>query len=240
MKAARVANNIISTIIEFTCMIVFLLVGFFLLQSCSVSKEASADRYISTYKSLLEDPETGKLTLSELQKINPDVCAWLTMEDTPIDYPILQNTPQCSYINRDFEGKSCLTGSLFITLTTNRDFEDSLSIVYGHHMADGNMFGSIDYYEDMKYFNEHKTGTLVTSKKTYKVEALALILTDANNKDLYSAHNCEALIKNYTSTEDITLKSGNLDLDGSEKLLLLSTCSSSGPSDRLILVTKLL
>ena len=29
-------------------------------------------------------------SLQELQKINPDVCAWLTVDGTKIDYPVVQ------------------------------------------------------------------------------------------------------------------------------------------------------
>ena len=52
-------------------------------------------------------------SLQELQKINPDVCAWLTVDGTKIDYPVVQGETNLEYINQDIYGEFALSGSIF-------------------------------------------------------------------------------------------------------------------------------
>ncbi len=237
MKAYQVlrkTNNFISLLIEIMCLICFVVLGFILYDNYMIQQDAMAD-YITQYKPQINE-ETGEFSLAELQAINPDVVAWVTVEDTPLDYPILQGNPEFTYLNHDMEGNSCLTGSLYIGVRANRYFEDDYTIVYGHHVAGGAMLGCLDYYEDDEgYLEEHSRGTLITENQTYEIKFLAVARIDAYN-DLYAYTTIEDF-NTYIQEEDFELVRGSLeDIDEDSKLIIFSTCSTNGTTDRKLLI----
>ena len=92
-------------------------------------------------------------TFEELRAINPDVCAWITLDGTKIDYPVLQGEDNLTYINKDVYGNFALAGSIFLDSNCDRSFQKKYSLLYGHHMAEHKMFGDLDLYEEQKFFD---------------------------------------------------------------------------------------
>ena len=70
--------------------------------------------------------EEGGPTFHELQAVNPDVCAWVTLDNTNIDHPVLQGTDNLSYINRDVYGNFSLAGSVFLDSRNDTAFADPI------------------------------------------------------------------------------------------------------------------
>ncbi len=232
MKWEKRVHKIVSLFIEICCVIILLLMGYFIYDVINIQRSANVDNYIKEIKPTI-NKETKEVDLSALQAINPDVVGWLTLDDTRIDYPVLQGNPDYTYLNRDMYGNVSLTGSLFISYQANRYFEDDYTIIYGHHMEAGGMFGAIDYYEDENYFNEHLTGTLITEKKIYDLKVQALIYLDAYS-EIYSKKDIKTLKKFIKNTKNYEVKIGNIEI--TDKTLLLSTCGPNGNTDRIILI----
>ena len=76
------------------------------------------------------DEDTGP-SFEELLKLNPDVCAWLTLDGTEVDYPILQGEDNYEYLNKNVYGEFALSGSLYLDSNNSRDFTDKYSLIYG-------------------------------------------------------------------------------------------------------------
>lgn len=231
MKWEKLTHKIVSQIIEICCVIILVIMGYFIWDTISVEHSAKVDDYVRDLRPTFDDSST-QVDLSALQEINPDVVGWLTIDDTNIDYPILQGDPDYTYLNRDIEGNRSLTGSIYISFNSNRYFEDDYTIIYGHHMQGGVMFGALDYYEDETYLNEHLTGTLITENKIYDLYVQALIYTDAYN-DIYRNVDNEHL-NAFVNSDEYEIHTGNIDI--SDKTLLLSTCGPYGSTDRIILI----
>lgn len=239
-KTAKVLNYILTTVVEIFCLISLTILGFLFYDSYLVNQQASSTAAVAGYRPQA-DPETGKMSLSELQAINPDIVGWVTLYDTGLDYPVLQGDPEFTYLNHDFEGKSSLTGSLYIGINADRMFHDDYTIIYGHHMAGGLMLGCLDYYADADFFESHKTGELITEDGVYKVEVLGFASTDAY-ADFYVHTSKEDLMKALDAEDGnkIDLLVGTRrDIDMSDHILIFSTCSSVGTTARTILITRL-
>ena len=71
---------------------------------------------------------TNNPTLQDLMKINPDVRGWLTIDDTHINYPVLQGSYDYEYLNKDVYGNFVLSGSIFSKYRKQRRFFRSLFI----------------------------------------------------------------------------------------------------------------
>ena len=191
-------------------------------------------------KPVVEDPEEGP-SFEELLAINPDVKAWVTMDGTAIDYPIVQGETNMSYINTDVYGNFALAGSIFLDSRNSGDFSDRYNLVYGHHMANSNMFGDLDLYRDEEFFRKNTTGTLITRDGVYDLTVLALLIVPASEDRIFDVPWCQ-----YPDTvipftwNNAEYLSDNMPQLGEEiQFFALSTCSSDFTDARTIVLTSM-
>ena len=67
-------------------------------------------------------------SFEELLGINPDVCAWVTLDNTAIDYPVVQGEDNFTYVNTDVYGDFSLAGSIFLDVNCDKNFTDPYSL----------------------------------------------------------------------------------------------------------------
>ena len=184
-------------------------------------------------------------SLGELLKINPDVCAWVTMDRTAIDFPVLQGEDNMSYINRDVYGNFALAGSIFLDSRNKKDLSDTYSLLYGHHMDHSNMFGDLDLYKDEEFFRANRTGCLLLPEGSRDLEVLCLFLVKSDDRILFRPQESSkdvAGILDYAEEKAVYLNEDVLEkLRGEETpgLLGLSTCSSEFTDARIVLLCRM-
>lgn len=127
----------------------------------------------------------GGASFNELRAVNPDVCAWLTVDNTKIDYPILQGEDNITYVNTDVYGDFALAGSIFLDSNCDNTFHGKYSLLYGHHMADRKMFGDLELYTEQKFFDENTTGTLILPDRSYKLKIFACLRVSAAEEAIF-------------------------------------------------------
>lgn len=188
-----------------------------------------------------EDEEEGP-SFAELLAVNPDVCAWLELDGTHIDYPVLQGEDNLSYINTDVYGNFALAGSIFLDSGCDNTFMGAYNLVHGHHMEASRMFGDLDLYKERKFFNENTTGALLLPNKTYKLEIFACLVDSSAEHNIYDVYRwqtdinglmdyvCENAMYVHQETIDRLLESE------SPRVLAMSTCSSEYTNARTILL----
>ena len=195
---------------------------------------------------LTEEEDTGA-DFSELLKVNSDVCGWLTMDNTNVDYPVLQGANNFSYINTDVYGNFSLAGSIFLDSRNNRKFTDTFSLIYGHHMADSKMFGDLDLYKEEKFFRENTTGSLILPNKAYKLEVIACLLVPASEDNIFEPtawqnYNISRLLE-FTENNSLNLNDEIFaELKTAKEpfqILALSTCSYEYTDARTIVLTRM-
>ncbi len=128
----------------------------------------------------------GTVDFSRLKAINPDVCAWVTLDGTKIDYPIVQGKSNLAYMNRDFYGNYSLAGSIFLDTRNGNDMKDSYSLVYGHHMDNSLMFGDLDLYKDQEFFKTNHSATVMTEKDVMKMQVLAALEIPDSSEEIFN------------------------------------------------------
>ena len=77
-------------------------------------------------------------------------------------------------------GQYSLSGSIFLDSRNHDDFSDNYNIIYGHHMANGYMFGALDSFKKPDYFEKHRTGILYVKNQEYRLRTIGFLITDAN------------------------------------------------------------
>lgn len=205
---------------------------------------AAAEDVQSELKKLKPDVagDEGGATFEELLKINPDVCAWVTIDNTKIDYPVVQGETNLTYINQDVYGSFALAGSIFLDSRNSRDYTDTYNLLYGHHMENSKMFGDLDLFEDEAFFGQNRTGTLILPEKAFKLEIFACLKAEAGDDNIFDPEHWQTDIEElitYTQNNSLFLHEDTVDqLKSMEnpRILALSTCSSDFTDARTIIL----
>lgn len=142
----------------------------------------------TVYETYKPTAEKDSPTFAELQQINPDVCAWISIYGTGIDYPVVQGENNDEYLNKTVTGDFALGGSIFLDSTNNNGFSEFNTVVYGHHMEKSEMFGDLDKFDDKTYFDEHQHGSLYYGNALHGLTVFAMVDGDAYDFTLYNPH----------------------------------------------------
>ncbi|MCI8957191.1 MAG: class B sortase [Eubacterium sp.] len=185
MKLLKALNWILVRMI-ILLMIVVLLFSSYILWSNYRTYADVGNVYDSLLQLKPDNNSDGKPGFDELKKINPDVCGWITLDGTNVDYPIVQGENNLEYMDKDVYGKFSLAGSIFLDSRNNNDLKDSYSLVYGHHMSNHLMFGDLDLYKDKEFFEINRTATLTSETDITKMTVLAVLQIPDSTEEIFS------------------------------------------------------
>lgn len=184
-----------------------------------------------------------------LKETNTDICAWIYIPGTQVDYPVLcreetQNPYDDYYLQHTVEKASGLPGAIYMEPCNATDFSDANTVLYGHNMKNGTMFGSLHEFENDAFFDEHENVYVVTPGKTfvYRIYA-AVTYSDRHimgSYDFDSPADFERFADSLREGRSMTdLFREELEVTAGAKLLTLSTCIK-GEDDKRFLVVAVL
>ena len=195
--------------------------------------EAEIHALALEYRPLPEDP--ANQTVINLQKKYPDVAGWLTIPGTDIDYPFVWYKDNDYYLRRDLNGSYALAGTLFLDCRCEKDFTARNTIVYGHHMKNGSMFGTLKAFADEDFFAAHTRGAICLPRKTLGLEFFAYLVVDHNDREIYTA----SLSEDYLAyVRRSARRYRDIGLTGADRIVTLSTCSYEFNNARMVLLAK--
>ncbi len=183
------------------------------------------DKRVLRYK---PDPKKPEATADS--PITYDMAGWLTVDGTNIDYPVMQGKDNNSYLNTDPFGNYSLTGSIFLDSRSSPDFSDEYSVVYGHHMDYGKMFGALDDFLNEKYLKQHSSGTLMVGRnaeKVYDIECFASMKVSAKEKIVFDMKQDQ--IRQFIHDNAVVLTQ-----EEDSCILALSTCVDANSVTRVV------
>ena len=225
-KSIIFAHKSINFIVAIISLILFLICLYAMIDAYIVYVCAN-DSGIMKYK-----PESGNT--EKLRELSENAVAWLTVDDTRIDYPVMQGENNTEYLNKAPNGEFSLSGSIFLDSRNDKTFSDPYSLIYGHHMEYGAMFGSLDKYKDKTYFDAHRTGSLtVVNGEEYHIKFFAVCKAQATEKVIFDPpkSNNQALLEYLNKHAVIYDPRG---VSAGSKLIALSTCQSAESNERMI------
>lgn len=238
--AARAADRILTALLAIILALVFLFACYALWDTWRIYDDAGIDQRLLQYKPELNSVDNSA-SFSELMAINPDVCAWLTIENTNIDYPVVQGIDNIKYVNTDVYGKFSLSGSIFLDYRNAGDFSDSYSLLYGHHMEGGVMFGELANFTEEDYFREHTTGILYLADRTYEIELFACLQTSAYDAMMFGPGDFQENEMNelLSTIKTDSLQYRDIGVTSQDKIIALSTCSDASTNARTLVFGRL-
>ena len=225
-KSIIISHKTINAIVVIVAALLFLICLYAMIDAYNVYVGAN-DSGIMKYK-----PASGNT--EKLRELSENAVAWLTVDDTRIDYPVMQGENNTEYLNKAPNGEFSLSGSIFLDSRNDKTFSDPYSLIYGHHMEYGAMFGSLDEYKDKAFFDAHRTGLLtVTNGDEYSIGIFAVCKAQATEKVIFDPpeSNNQALLEYLNDHALIYDPSG---VGAGLKLIALSTCQSAESNERMI------
>lgn len=181
------------------------------------------------------------MDFSELQATNSDIIGWLSIDDTVIDYPVVQGTDNSYYLNHTADKNTAKAGALFLDYRNTPDFSDPNNIIFGHNLKAGTMFGQLVQFKDKQHFDNHRYGWLYTPQKTYRIEIFAVCVVKSTGYPYTWAFESETAFMDFVNQINQGAKyQRDVEIRYGDRILTLSTCSYEYENARTVVCAKIL
>ena len=175
----------------------------------------------------------------ELKKINPDITGWVYVEGMDnISYPVCLGDDNDFYLHHTFRKESVFAGAIFEDYHNSSDYADPNTIVYGHNMRNGSMFGMLKFMRDQAKYDENPFFWILTPDGNYRYHIFSIFLTpmDSEVYTLFSQNSNEFLRWERRIQAQSEVKN-SVPLSRNDKTVVLSTCTSDS-SKRCVVIGK--
>lgn len=165
----------------------------------------------------------------ELKRINKDVVGWLYVESLGISYPLVKGKDNDQYLHTTYMGTYDFAGSIFLDYENSSDFKDPNTIIYGHNMKNGTMFGSLKKMVTDKAYDLSPYIWILTPDRNYRYIVFSAYTTavESDTYTLFKKHNKEYgdyLLKMKKNSE---IDTGETQPVRTENIVTLSTCTGN-------------
>lgn len=179
---------------------------------------------------VIKSKYTFDKSFKKLLSINKETVAYLTVKNTQISYPVVQHSDNSYYLGRDFYKKKTVMGWVYMDYRNNpKEFDDN-TIIYGHNMKNGTMFGSLKKVLDSSWRKNEENMTISLDLPTgsYKFKIFSIYKVDYTTDYLITKFHSKSSKEDFINmiTKRSIFNSGiKVGLD--DKILTLSTCTGS-------------
>lgn len=187
------------------------------------------------------DVPQKEIDFQALKEENPDIYAWITIPNTPIDYPVLQSGEEADYyLMHNLDGSYGYPGCIYTQYYNSMDWTDNNTVIYGHNMKDGSMFAVLHNYKDTEFFADNPYIYIYGEDgvRAYRIFAA------------YETSDAHLLLTNNTDTKEgfawylgsvFGTKDGmgnnfdrSLGIDSTDKIISLETCIANKATKRYV------
>ena len=234
---------------------IMLLISSILISSYCIYKELKQNKeQENNFEELIEiveqtNPEDKKqeetvINIDNLYAINSDIVGWLKINDTTINYPIMQTKSDPNYyLHRDFYKKYSSYGTPYMSEECNINTSDNL-VIYGHHMNHKKVFGALENYKSKEFYENHKIIDFTTLEEMKKYEIFVVFKTVVYSKNTFKYYN----FVNFSNEDEfntfvnkckeLSFYETNIKPKYHDKFITLSTCEYSNKNGRLVVIAR--
>ena len=193
----------------------------------------------------LVDPTqfTGEIDWKALRDVNPDVCGWIYLRNSVINYPVAKGKDNDLYLHHLIDGSYNFAGTIFVDCHCKDGFEGFNTIVYGHHMKDGSMFAPLaKYVTTSDYYEDHKVFEYITPDEKYHLQVFAAFVTDADSRVYDFSFRDDEAAQSHLDMLFAADQTGAdpVEVSPEDRIVTLSTCVDAEGPARYVVVGKLI
>ncbi|MCH5253438.1 MAG: class B sortase [Lachnospiraceae bacterium] len=196
-----------------------------------------------------EEEEIELTVLEEYQTLynkNKKLIGWLKIDDTNIDYPVMQTSNNEYYLDHNYNQEYDKNGSLFLDADCDVVHRSTNLIIYGHHMKSGKMFGNLNKYSSESYYKDHSKIQFDTIYEKGTYEVMYVFRSRIYNEDevvfkyyqFLNAVSEQEFNSNMQEMKELSMYDTGVTASYGDSLLTLSTCDNSEEDGRFVVVAK--
>ena len=187
------------------------------------------------------------LKVQTLKKENSDIVGWLEIENTSINYPVLQGTDNEYYMTHNYKKEKSKNGSIFLNYKYDWNITSNNLLIYGHNLNNGTMFQELLKYSDKNFYINHPIIRFTTEKEDSEFEIISVFKsrvyynTEQNVFRYYFFINPSSE-EEYNNFVQNAKNSSMYNIDSTatygDQLITLSTCSYHVKDGRFVVIGK--
>ena len=196
-----------------------------------------------------EEEKKELVVLEKYKKLfsqNKSLIGWIKIDDTNIDYPVMQTVNNEYYLDHNYNQQYDKNGSIFLDKDCDITNPGTNMIIYGHHMKSGKMFGNLKLYSNKDYYEKHRMIQFDTIYEEGRYEVMYVFRSRIYNENeivfkyyqFFDVATPEEFDSNMAEMEKIALYDTGVTAKYGDKLITLSTCDNSEQDGRFVVVAK--
>ena len=166
------------------------------------------------------------MDIQALREINRDVLGWICIGGTGVDYPLLRGADNEHYLKYDWKNKQNVSGSIFMERENAADFSDFNTIIYGHNMRSGAMFGGLKEYGNQAYWEAHPYIYIINDSGVFRYDIFAAHKVDTDSivyaMEINNTDRREEFIR---FALDNSMVNTGIEPKAEDRIITLSTCT---------------
>ena len=186
-------------------------------------KETGETRQIKLY--YMRNP----VDFDGLLAINEDIIAWLRVGALDLSYPVTQAEDNDYYLHRTFRREDNFAGCIFLDYLNEPDFSDQNSIIYGHNMKNGSMFGTLSHFAQDGVYESAPYFWIYTADRIYKYEIFSCSTVGVNSETYTLTFATKEDFRDYlySAMEQSVVDNSSVTIDENDRIVTLSTCTGT-------------
>ena len=172
---------------------------------------------------------------------NADYRGWIKVENTNIDYPILQGNDNEYYLDKDINKEYLASGSIFMNYLNN-GFNDENTVLFGHNMRNGTMFGQLKKYKESDFFyGNNDIDIELSNGDNLKYKVFSVYITNVEDNYIKTKFDNKDEYKDFLERiKNKSIYKSEVDLNEDDKIITLSSCSYEFDDARIVVHGKLI
>lgn len=179
------------------------------------------------------------IDFTELKQKNEDIVGWLRIRAHGISYPVMQGEDNDFYLHRTFEKEDNFAGCIFVNCDNSGNFTDQNTIIYGHNMKDGSMFGKLKKFREEGVFDKSKYFWMFTPDLIYEYRIFSATVVDKTGityQSFFTQEDFDTLMQHAFETS--VIDGSDVDVNMNDRIMTLSTCTGDDAT-RFVVMGKL-
>lgn len=176
------------------------------------------------------------INFTELSRVNSDVVAWLIVDSTNINYPIVKTSDNDFYLNHNFNKINDSNGWTFMDYRNSGNMDDENTIFYGHNLMNKTSFGSISsIFTDKWYKNSNHSIVVVTTNGRFTYKIFSVYYSDPDSSYLQTNYNnSEQYLEFLNTLKSKSKYNFKEELNANDKIITLSTCTDDNKGRKVV------
>ena len=172
---------------------------------------------------------------AQLQRVNPEVIGWIRVGAVNVSYPVTQAKDNDYYLHRTFKKVDNFAGCIFENCANSPHFTDQNTIIYGHNMKNGSMFGQLKKFSEQETLDKNPYFWIFTKDFIYQYRIFSSSVVSKIGDPYitrFSKDDYQKFIDKSIASSEIDC--GDVKVTTDDRIVTLSTCTGNDATRRIV------